>query len=176
MAQYTAKWGNKGFIVSPDKIVPLSALSTGFSRKSDTNNDTSGQPTTNTRGLELQAVRLSTTYLAGAGVDPRAQIEEWRQQFGKRYPLLINGKQFGPDLMELADIQFPNIVTDNLGRFLQVDADITLEEYVPPTTTVSEKNATTTGSTGSKSGAMAATASSTDKAAKKTTITRYSSR
>lgn len=176
MAQYTAKWGNKGFLVSPDKIVPINSLSTGFTRKSDTNNDTSGQPTTNTRGLELQAVKLSTTYLAGAGVDPRAQIDEWRQQFDKRYPLLINGKQFGPDLMELSDIQFSNIVIDNMGRFLQVDADITLVEYVPPTTTVSEKNATTTSSTGSKSGAMAATASSTDKASKKTTITRYSSR
>ena len=171
MATYLAKWGNKGFLVSPSKIVPLTRLSTGFTLKADSNNDTSGQPTTNTRGLELQVIKLSTTYLAAVGVDPRGQIAEWKAQFGKRYPLLINGQQFGPPLLELTDVQFPNIVTDDRGRFIQVDVDITLQEYVPPTTTVSQKKASTS-STGTNAGAMAATASSTDKSTKKVVGTR----
>lgn len=171
MAQYTAKWGSKGFIVSPDKIVPVLSLSTGFTRKADTNNDTSGQPTTNTRGMELQTIQLSTTYLAAAGVDPRGQIEEWRKHFGERWPLLVNGKQFGPDLMELTDVQFSNIVLDNLGRFLQVDVTITLEEYVPPTTTPSEKNSSGAAAS-TKAGALSATASTADKANKKSTTAR----
>lgn len=146
MALYQAKWGNKGFLVDTDKIVPLYGLSTGFSRKADTNNDTSGTPTTNTRGLELQTISLSTTYLAAAGIDVRAQIDDWKKQFGLRYPLEINGKQFGPKLLELDGVSFNDIQLDNRGRFLSAECSITLVEYVPPETTVSSKgNAKTQG-------------------------------
>ena len=170
MPTYLAKWGNKGFLVNPSQIVPLRGLSTGFSRKADENNDTSGTPTTNTRGLELQTIQLETRYVAGLGIDPRGQIEDWKKQFGQRWPLYINGQQFGPDLLELDSVEFSDIVVDNAGRFLQVDATITLVEYVPPTTTVSSKQGTA--ATASNAGAMAATASSDEKAAKKTTTTR----
>lgn len=139
MALYQAKWGNKGFLVDPSKIVPLTGLSTGFSRKADTNNDTSGTPTTNTRGLELQTIQLSTTYLAAAGIDVRAQVDDWKKQFGLHYPLEINGRQFGPKLLELESVSFDGIELDNAGRFLRMECSITLVEYVPPTTTVSSK-------------------------------------
>lgn len=163
MATYLAKWGNKGFLISPSKIVPLMSISTGFSRKSSENEDTSGQPTTNTRGIDLQTITLETRYLASTGTDPRGQIEEWKQQFGLRYPLYINGKRFGPKLLELESVQFSNIVLDNAGRFLQVDASITLTEYVPPTTTVSEKNQSQAGTAGTNDGALAAAPTTTDK-------------
>ena len=177
MATYLAKWGNKGFLVSPEKIVPLLSLSTGFARKSDTNNDTSGQPTTNTRGLELQTIQLETRYVASIGVDPRGQIEEWRNQFYKRYPLYINGQQFGPDLLELVSVDISNVQMDNKGNFLSVDVAITLEEYIPPETTLTEKKseAASSGSGtsgGTKKQAMSAAPSSTEKTAKKVSPSR----
>lgn len=171
MAEYQAKWGNKGFLVSPEKIVPMLSLTTGFVRKAETNNDTSGQPTTNTRGVELQEIRLETRYLASMGVDPRGQIDEWRAQFGKQYPLYIEGKQFGPDLLELDSVDITNIKLDNKGRFLSVDMTITLIEFIPQETKVSEKKSTS-GAASSKDGAMSAGPSSTEKAAKKTTTAR----
>lgn len=151
MALYQAKWGNKGFLVDSTKIVPLIGLSTGFNRKADTNNDTSGTPTTNTRGLELQTINLSTTYLAAAGVDVRAQIDDWKKQFGLHYPLEINGKVFGPKLLELDGVSFTDIQLDNLGRFIRAECSITLVEYVPPTTTVTSKNNAATGTGGGQS-------------------------
>lgn len=167
---YQAKWGNKGFLVEPSKVVPLMGLSTGFTKKESDGEDTSGQPTTNTRGIELQEITLETTYLAGLGVDPRGQIEDWKKQFGLRYPLYINGRLFGPKLLELQSVDFSNIVLDNAGNFIQVDASIHLKEYIPQTTTVSEKKSTeaTAGSSaGTNAGAMAATPSTTDKQNKK---------
>ena len=163
---YQAKWGNKGFLVSPGKIVPVLKLSTGFFRKEDTNNDTSGQPTTNTRGINLQAIQIETRYMAAAGVDPRGQIEDWKAQFGKQFPLYINGKQFGPDLLELESVDITDIKLDNWGNFLVVDLAVTLIEYIPPTTKVSEKKGSTS-SANTKAGAMAASPSSAEKAAKK---------
>lgn len=167
MALYQAKWGNKGFLVDTAKIVPLIGLSTGFSRKADTNNDTSGTPTTNTRGLELQTINLSTTYLAAAGIDVRAQIDDWKKQFGQRYPLEINGKQFGPKLLELDSVGFSDIQLDNRGRFLSAECSITLVEYVPPTTTVSSKGNATTAAGESKQAAMNAKPTTQVKRSKK---------
>lgn len=55
---------------------------------------------------------------------------------------------------------------DSAGNFLALDISVTLEEYVPATTTVSDKNGNTS-ATGTKEGAMAATPSSTEKESKK---------
>lgn len=183
MARYMAQWGNKGFLVSPSKIVPLLNVVTGYARKSDTNDDTSGTPTTNTRGLELQTIKLETRYISSAGVNPREQLDDWKKQFGKQYPLYINGKQFGPKLLELDSVDFSNVILDNVGNFIQVDVAVTLVEYVPPTTTVSSKKASTSGASvasgasgtsksGTNAGALSAKASTTDKASKKFAPTR----
>lgn len=170
MAEYMAKWGNKGFLVSPDQIAPVKNLATSFKRKADENEDTSGTPPTNTRGLENQTITLDTTYIAGTGVDPRAQIEDWKNQFGKQYPLLINGQQFGPDLLELDSVSFSDVLLDNKGNFLRVTASITLVEYTPATKKVSSK--TKSSSSSSKSSAASATASTKDKSEKKYTPNR----
>lgn len=182
MAKYTAQWGPKGFIVSPGKVVPLKDISTGYTLKAESNNDTSGTPPTNTRGRELQVVTLQTSYIAAAGVSPRAQLEEWGELIGEKYPLYIQGQRFGPKLLQLEDVRPSNIVLDNIGRFVSLDLALTLREYIPPATKVSAKAfsgaAKSAGSTGSaagksapsKGGALAAKPSSEDRKVKKPTL------
>jgi hypothetical protein len=131
VARELAKWGNKCFIVSPQKIIPLQGLSTSFNRKSNANEDTSGTAATNDRGLEPQTISLKTTYFAGVGVSPRVELEGWKKEFGKHYPLYINAQKFGPEYLELDSVS-AEIKTDNLGRFIEVQATITFVEYVPP--------------------------------------------
>lgn len=191
MATYTAKWGPKGFLVSPKKIVPLRNLTTSFALKAEENNDTSGTPTTNTRGRELQSITLETTYMTAAGVNPRAQIKEWYELIGGTYPLYIGGERFGPELMQLEKVDVSNVILDDLGRFISVDLSISLKEYVPASTKASEKDpvasvststsATTNSKTSTtkqtatesnKSAAMSAKPSTEEKAAKKYTPIR----
>lgn len=148
MAQYQAKWGNKGFIVDATKIAPLTNLSTTRSRKTNTASDTSGTPTTNTTGMEPQKISLETIYVAGAGVDPRAQIDEWEQQFDQRHPFMLNGKQFGPPLMELESVDFTDFILDNQGCIHSVKCAVVLVEYVP----AEDKTTTTAKSSGSSGG------------------------
>lgn len=174
-----AQWGSKGFLVSPGKIVPLSTISTAYVLKSESNNDTSGTPPTNTRGLELEEITLETTYLAAAGVDPRGQVEEWKSLIGDTNPLYIQGKRFGPKLLQLKQVSVQNVLLDNAGRFLSVDLSISLQEYTPPSTKVSSKPfasasksvGSSGGSSTSKSAAMSAKPSTDDKAAKKAPLT-----
>ena len=84
---FIARWGPKGFLTSPTKIVPFNGFTTSLTLKSDSENDTSGTAPTNTRGRELRPVSFETIYLAAAGVDPRAQVEEWESLLGQSYPL-----------------------------------------------------------------------------------------
>lgn len=166
-----ASWGSMTFQVSPNRITAITGLTTGFNRKADTNEDTSGQPTTNTKGLDLQSVSFDVSYVAGLGVDPRSMIDAWKSQFFKRYPLYIGGRRFGARFMELDSVDVGNIVLDNRGRFIQVDISITLTEYVPPDTTVSAKK-TSGGAASSTAGATSAKPSTTDKSSKKTVKVR----
>lgn len=166
-----ASWGPMTFKISPSGITALSGLTTGYNRKSDTNEDTSGQPTTNTRGLDLQNIQLDVSYIRGLGVDPRSMIDRWKSQFFKKYPLYVGGQRFGPKFLELDSVNVGSVILDNNGDFIQVDLSISLTEYVPPETTASEKNSTEPEAS-SKTGALNAGASSADKAAKKTVKVR----
>ena len=179
--EYTAKWGSKGFIVSPTKIVPLLNFSTNYAVKAETGNDTSGTATTNTKGRELQTVSISTIYVRGAGVDPRGQIAEWEALVGKAYPLYIGGQRFGPPKLMLKSVDVSDVLLSNTGKFLQVAIALKFEEYTnnnnKSTTTTAKVTASATqaasvyNSVKAKSSAMNATASKQDKAAKKPTIT-----
>ena len=168
--EYTALWGPKGFIISPSKIVPLMNLSTSFSVKSDTGNNTSGASTTNTKGRELQTVSLSTLYVRGAGVDPRGQIAEWEAQVGKSYPLYIQGQRFGPSKLMLKSVDVSDVLLTNTGKFLQCAVSLTFEEYANGTKVSSTGTGTSASASQAASAysvAMNATASPQDKAAKK---------
>lgn len=163
--EYTALWGTKGFIVSPTKIVPLLDLTTSFAVKADSGNDTGGKSSTNTRGRELQTVSLSTLYVRGAGVDPRAQIAEWDALVGKAYPLYIEGQRFGPNKLMLKSVDVSKILLSNKGKFLQCSVDLKFEEYASSTPTAPTYNS----SAAQKGAALTATASPMDRSAKKST-------
>ena len=173
---YIAQWGPKGFIVSPSKIVPLNDFSTTVALKADSENDTSGTPATNTRGLEPQSISLSTTYMLAAGVDPRAQFEEWTSLVGTANPLLIEGKRFGPAKLQLTQVSISSVEFNNAGVMLKADVSITLAEYPDKQVSTKSKAAdaaaskaagTYAATVAAKKEALNATASKSDKAAKK---------
>lgn len=177
--KYLAKWGPKGFLISPSKIVPFNDFATTVALKADSENDTSGTPPTNTRGRELQQMNFSTTYLRAAGVDPRAQWEEWQSLIGKVYPLLIEGRQFGPAKMLLTEVSLSDVEFSNTGAFLTATVNIILQEYSEKGSGTSSSGTSGTNATASqaasvyaatvaqKKAALNTTAPKTDKASKK---------
>ena len=93
--------------------------------------------------------------------------------------MYIQGKRFGPKLLQLKQVSVQNVLLDNAGRFLSVDLSISLQEYTPPSTKVSSKPfasasksvGSSGGSSTSKSAAMSAKPSTDDKATKKAPLT-----
>lgn len=163
---YMARWGPKGFLVSPSKVVPFDSFSTDMKLKADSENDTSGTEPTNTRGRELRPISFETTYLRALGVDPLGQIDEWESLLGKAYPLYIGSKRFGPPKMMLTDVSTSEVQLTPKGEMISCKIKITMEEFAEgkksQLTSVSSS-----GATGSKSEALTTTASKSDKATKK---------
>lgn len=146
---YMAQWGPKGFLVSPEKIVTFDGFSTSIALKTDNSEDTSGTSPTNTKGKEKQTVSMSINYIRAAGVDPRAQFEEWGSLVGSAYPLYIGDKQFGPDLLMLTKVDVSDLQLSSKGEFISVKLAVSFDEYIPPKPAVAAvavtKNTATSG-------------------------------
>ena len=162
-----AGWGPKKFQVTNSQIVALEGLTTSLTLKEDSENDTSGTQPTNTRGRNLRPISFKVTYLAAAGTDPRAEIDEWEQLLGKMYPLYVGGKFFGARSMKLIEVSSSDILLSNAGQFIRAVVGIKLEEGSEGKTSklVSTNNAKA--EIESTVAALNATASASDKASKK---------
>ena len=165
--QYIARWGPKGFLCTPKKVVPFEGFSTTIAAKTKNQENTKGKDKTQIQGLELEKMSFSTTYVKGAGVDPLAQVEEWRSLVKKAYPLYIGGKRFGPDKMLLTEVGVDDTVFSNDGVLLSVRLDISLEEYADGKTTATTIDNSVPDSYSGYSTALKVTASAEDKAARK---------
>lgn len=170
-----AQWGSKAFLLSPTKIIFMENFATSVELKADSENDTSGTSPTNTRGLVARPVSFSVTYTRAAGVDPRAQLEEWESLVGQSNTLYIGGKRFGPSSLLLTKAGGSNFVFSPKGDFLSVTVDLSFVENSGGKTSTAANTVTNkTSATGSvyaetvaKRKAMNATASTSDKNAKK---------
>lgn len=143
---YTARWGPKGFLVSPTKVVQFLDFTTTVSLKANSENDTSGTAPTNTRGRELQPMSFEIPYIAAAGVDPRAQFDEWTAQIGNSYPFYIGEERFGPPQMTLHSVEMSDVQLTILGKFISCKITISLKEY-----SEGKKTALKSGTTSQKS-------------------------
>lgn len=186
---YMVRWGPKGFLISPSKVVPFDGFSTEMKLKADSENDSSGTPPTNTRGRELRSISFETRYYAALGVDPRAQIEEWESLIGQSHPMTIGSKRFGPPKMTLTQVSTSEVQLTPAGDMISCKIAISMEEYSEgKKSQLANTSAKTNGSSSSKKSsskgneaaarkhvddvmakrqAMNATASKSDKAAKK---------
>lgn len=170
-----AQWGLMEFLLSPTKIILMENFSTSVELKADSENDTSGTSPTNTRGLIARPVSFSVTYTRAAGVDPRAQLDKWESQVGQSNPLYIGGKRFGPSSLILQKVNATDFAFSPKGDFLSVTVNLSFVENSGGKTSSSATTTTTkTASTGSvyaetvaKRKAMNATASASDRNAKK---------
>lgn len=163
--QYSARWGNKGFLCTANKIVPLMDFKSTVSAKTETQTDTSGTSKVNIKGLELQKISLATIYLRAAGVDPRAQVEEWESLVTQYNDLYIEGKRFGRGKMMLKRVTTTDLLTTNTGKFLQAKVALEFEEY-PEQTETNVTASTSKGSGGGGgSGGSSSSASSNSKSA-----------
>lgn len=122
---YQAQWGNKGFLVSPDKIITLRDFSARYGVKSDDKNKSQKK--------NPHEMTIGVTYLRAAGTDPRKQYEEWCSYVGQSNAMYIGGKRFGPARMKLTDVQMSGSRIGDNGDFLSATLSLAFTEvaYTP---------------------------------------------
>ena len=132
-----AKWRDKSWEVSPQKVTAVENLAFAYEQKADNNNSAEGSPSTNERGTELFSLSFTCTLHANAGADVRTEIENWQGLVSKTGPFYLNEKQLGPNL-QLCKVSAANITLDDFGRMRLATLTFTLKEYNAQTTSVSE--------------------------------------
>lgn len=167
--QYTAKWGPKGFLVSPTMVVPFMDFSTSLTLKEDNKDDASGTAKTNKRGRELRPISFSTTYYRAMGTDPRYQSEAWEAELGNSYPLYVGGKQVGVNPMRLTAVNTSDVKFAPSGEWISCKVSLTMKEYDNGNETVLLKSSS--GNNTEKKVALNATPTKAVKETKKPTPT-----
>lgn len=137
--KYAARWGPKGFLAAPNVITSLEDLTTAHSLKSEYHVDNTGPEPVNVRGMENQTIKMKIRYLSATGRDPKNQMRQWYDLLGMTYPMFIGGRQFGPPLLQLTQVDWDNFLFANNGHIIGVDAVVTLEGYVGEPMEISEK-------------------------------------
>lgn len=142
--EYIAKWGPKGFVLSPSKVIPLLDLSTAVTLKSDNDTDANGGVVSNAKSIDPQQIEFATTYLRAAGVDPRQEYEEWVALVGDTHTLYIGGQRFGPDRMTLGSISLSDVLLSPKGEFLKATVAIVLTQSEKSKTSAAVGDSTAT--------------------------------
>ena len=162
IATFITTKGTKTWKVSPSYVMDFDGLSTGYELNAEDNKAVEGSPKSNQRGMKKQNLSFTSTLSAALGIDVRREFESWESWIGKTGTLKIGGKKFGPNWL-LTAVKPSDIKIDDSGRFRSMKLTYEFEENdkVSDASILSSVNATRS--------AVCLTASTSDKAAKKTT-------
>jgi len=161
IATFKTNKGTKTWQVSPSRIVDFDGLSTSFELNAENNNAVEGSPLTNQRGMKAKTLSFSSNLNAALGIDVRQEFESWEAWIGQTGILKIGGRKFGPNWL-LTSVKPSAIKIDDSGRFRSMKLTFSFEES---DAYVADDVATAVSSVKS---ASSVTASSSDKASKKT--------
>jgi len=110
-----AKWRDKTWEVSHNKVLAIENLAFSYEQKADNNNAAEGAPLTNERGMELFSLSFSCVLHANAGISVEKEIQSWRGLVTKTGPFFLNGVQIGP-VLQLSKVSVGSVILDDFGR------------------------------------------------------------
>lgn len=126
-AAFRTTLGTKTWEVSPQKVVDIDALSTGYELEADDNNAVEGSPLTNARGLKKQPLAFSSIISAHLGFDVKAEYQSWKEWVGLAGIIRFNGERFASSWL-LRGVKATNIQLDPSGRWHSAKLAFTFEE------------------------------------------------
>lgn len=113
-----AQWRSMRWEVSPNILTALSSISASTKLNAEQSNDRDGSNPTNVKGIQPQSIPVAYTVSIVGGADPRALYEEWKKQTGKKGPLILGRKRFGPATLQLDEVGFRADEVDGTGHVL----------------------------------------------------------
>lgn len=130
-----ARWGPKIWEINSKQVMALQDLSFSYAQVADENTSTEEKKTTNERGTELFPLTCTTALHSAAGVNVRAEIEEWEALVTKVNYFYLGGTKLGPKL-QLRKVAVSDLKLDDFGRMLFAKISLEFKEYDADTTSV----------------------------------------
>lgn len=161
-ATFKTKKGTKTWQVSPSYIMDFDGFSTGYELNAESNTSVEGSPRSNKRGMKTKTLSFSSNLVQALGIDVRKEFESWESWIGQTGILKIGGKKFGPNWM-LTSVKPSDVQIDESGRFRSMKLTYSFEENEDVT------DSQILASVNSARSAVHLTASTEQKASKKTT-------
>lgn len=167
-ATFQTKEGTKTWQVSPSYIMDFDGFSTSYELNAESNKAIEGSPLSNQRGMKKKTLSFSSNLNAALGIDVRKEFESWEKWIGQTGTLKIGGTKFGPNWL-LTSVKPADVKIDDSGRFRSMRLTYSFEESDAVT------DAEILASVNSVRSAVCVTATTEQKASKKTTNTAVAS-
>lgn len=148
-----AKWGEKVWEVSSQRITALDSISASVELDTENSDDKAGSPATKTKALKLQTMNFDFDLASVAGCDVRSEYESWTALIGKYAPFFLADQRFGPANLQLTGVSLSDTVLNDFGRILKGRISVSFTEYSQE---ASGKKASSTTKTSSGSSASVA--------------------
>lgn len=127
-ATFRTTAGTKTWEISPNKVVDIDGLNTGFELEAEDNSAVEGSPLLNNRGLKKKQLTFSSNLHAALGFDLRAEFESWKVFVGLAGILRFGNERFGSNSWLLTGAKATNIQLDPSGRWRSLKLAFTFEE------------------------------------------------
>lgn len=126
-----AQWHDITLETGSRFIKTFKSLDTEIGLDFERNDDTEGEPATQTVRRKLQKITFSYDALASLGVWPKLEFEGWTWQLahGIHAPFYINGQSFMDREFIVTNCKMSSQVIDNQGRIIYAQIDVEMEEY-----------------------------------------------
>ena len=126
-----AQWGPHKWELTSDSVKTIEKLTFSWSLNTDSKLAASGKAVgSSNEDLSIVPVTFSTNLLAATGADVRKEIESYEQSIGGVYPLLIGGKQLGPN-MQLMTVAASEGHLSGSGEMVAATVTFTFNEFNP---------------------------------------------
>ena len=129
MGTVAAKWGSKTFLVSENKIMPLTELTTSFKIHEEVYEAKDTQPSNIKTSRELIPLTLESVLVRRDGINVREQIERWVGHLEETHYLELGGKPFGPPY-KLKEVNTSEVILADNGVIMSAKLDLVFVEDI----------------------------------------------
>lgn len=130
-----ARWGDRKWEISSEKLISFEELTFRYQQAADNNNSTEEKRVANQRGRELFPLTFTTTLINSRSLDVRKEIEEWGSLVTKVDYFFLGGQKLGP-AFQLRKVEVSDVELDNSGNIYAAKLSFEFKEYDQETTSV----------------------------------------
>ena len=125
-----AKWNNKIFEISNNKILAISNFTISTKLKTEEKKSKSGSKKVTIKGLQPEELQVNFASGFSAGADPRQENEDFKKLTGQIDTFYLGNKKLGRGNFMLEETAMSDTLLSNTGRIYHAEHSLKFRQYV----------------------------------------------